>query len=496
VPPELRKYSLDTGLTQTICRVRDYFGGAWRDDQSIVFVGVQPQGLWVVPAAGGEPRPLVPTVRIGGADVQRVMAWPELLPGGRSAVVTDWEPSTFGSLAVLDFASRELTPLGLEGAGARLLPNGYLVYGSTGAALTGVRFDVRTRQVAGTPVALIPEIALGRGQVPTFAFDSHGTVVFATGYLDASRRQPMRIVRATVTGEAAPPPFGPDLFHRGFALSHDGSRLAVTMWDGSRWVLDLVRGTRTKLPSTGSLAVHSLAWSRDDRQFAFSGPKIGASVWAVFAQNADGSGPTTTLLELPAGESFVAGWTPDDRGVVTWGPSEAPRGSALWLIRQGERPAKLLNDGGMIRRAAVSPDGRWVAFDSLATSGDEQVAVVPLTGRAGPVAVTARGGFPEWSHDGRQLFFRAGRAVKVVDVTADGTGIHVGHERTLFEWDALAREYAVSPRGEFYGLEPVPGTALQRSLHLRTNWFAEVERLIGGGREAVGGRRWAGGGGR
>lgn len=30
IPTELRKYSVDTGLTQTIAPIDDYFGGVWR----------------------------------------------------------------------------------------------------------------------------------------------------------------------------------------------------------------------------------------------------------------------------------------------------------------------------------------------------------------------------------------------------------------------------------------------------------------------------------
>ena len=44
VPPELRKYSLDTGLTQTIAPLGDFFGGVWQEDGTIVFVNQQPAG--------------------------------------------------------------------------------------------------------------------------------------------------------------------------------------------------------------------------------------------------------------------------------------------------------------------------------------------------------------------------------------------------------------------------------------------------------------------
>lgn len=62
-----------------------------------------------------------------------------------------------------------------------------------------------------------------------------------------------------------------------------------------------------------------------------------------------------------------------------------------------------------------------------------------------------------------------------VDVTA--TDIQFGPERKLLEWD-VAREYDVSPSGEFYSMEAVPGAAQQRAIHLKTRWFEEVERVV------------------
>ena len=103
---------------------------------------------------------------------------------------------------------------------------------------------------------------------------------------------------------------------------------------------------------------------------------------------------------------------------------------------------------------------------------------MPVDGRGRRVAVNARGGeAPRWSRDGRQLFFRRDGAVLAVDVEAVSGDIHFSPERTLFEWD-VARDYDVSPSGEFYSMEAVPGAAQQTSIQLRTRWVEEVERVV------------------
>ena len=49
----IKKYSLTTGLTQSITEIADYFGGAWRSDGTIFFMGVDGAHLRQVRADGG-----------------------------------------------------------------------------------------------------------------------------------------------------------------------------------------------------------------------------------------------------------------------------------------------------------------------------------------------------------------------------------------------------------------------------------------------------------
>ncbi len=75
--------------------------------------------------------------------------------------------------------------------------------------------------------------------------------------------------------------------------------------------------------------------------------------------------------------------------------------------------------------------------------------------------MTAGGGrAPAWSRDGRTLFFRRGREVLAVAASVEGDGIRFGEERVVLEWD-VARSFEVGPDGTFYGVEPVPGAAVQ-----------------------------------
>jgi Tol biopolymer transport system component len=474
-PPELRKYSIDTGLTQTIAGIKDYFGGIWLEDGSIVFVNHHPAGLWKVDAGGGTPRQIVPKLVIDGQEVERAIAWPALLPGGRSVLVTDWEKSRIGHLLVVDLDTGRATNLGIEGSGAQVLPPGYLVYASPDAVLMAVQFEIRTLRPVGTPVALLPGIAFARGNYPVYAFAENGTLVFATGYLRWSRREPMRLVRFSPTGGPTVLPFEPDLLYRGFALSPDGARLAVGAWDASRWIFDLRRGTRLKLPAKAVADVRTLAWSPDGRRLAVTGPMVGKSAWGVVVESPDGSGGIETLVELPDREINTAGWTPDGETLICWG---AAGGSLSPIIRIDRQKTihTLLNNAGAISSVRISPDGAWLAFDAT-VDGPFQIYVTSITAKGPRVPVTTRGGqTPRWSRDGRRLFFRREGALFAVDADVSGGDIQFGPERKVLEWD-IAGEYDVAASGEFYSMQAVPGVSHQTSIQLKTGWFAELDRL-------------------
>ena len=476
-PPELRKYSLDTGLTQTVARLGDFFGGIWLDDGKIVFVDVQPSGLWVVDSAGGEARQLVAKWTLDGREVERALAWPSLVPGTRSVVLTEWSTSRVGTLVVGDMDTRQLVSLGIEGSGGHVLPNGYLVYANPTAALMAVRFEVTSRRVVGTPVALMPDIAFGRNNVPVFAVAGTGTLAFAPGYLRHSRREPMQVVRVSPAGVVTPLTLEPELLVRGFELSRDGNRLAAGVWDGSRSIFDLRRGTRQKFRDGKLTEINSLSWHADGRTFAASGPLAGSSAWAIVVDSLDGSS-SETLLSQPPNEVFTAGWLPDGRTHIAW-DSRGQDTAGILRKDKGQPPQTILTERGNIRTVRISPSGRWLAYDSSA-SGPFNVYIVSISGKGERLQVSPRPAeAPRWSHDGKQLFFRSGSAMMAVDVRETGEQIDLGPERKLFD-AAMAREYAVAPNGDFYTLAPVPGTAFQTHIQLKSRWFDDVERLMRG----------------
>jgi len=120
-------------------------------------------------------------------------------------------------------------------------------------------------------------------------------------------------------------------------------------------------------------------------------------------------------------------------------------------------------------RAVVSPDGRWMAYQStLSGRGEIYVERYPDLGSRQQIS-TAGGTHPVWSRNGRELFFRSGdgRQILVVPVRTGNTLV-AERPQVLFEFaipaPAGTRPYDITPDGRFTSsLRPRPQVARRRA---------------------------------
>jgi Tol biopolymer transport system component len=135
----------------------------------------------------------------------------------------------------------------------------------------------------------------------------------------------------------------------------------------------------------------------------------------------------------------------------------------------------------------VSPDGRWLAYDSN-PSGETQVYVRPFPDVAGGQwqISTDGGSQPAWGRDGQELFYVArDGGLRSVRVSRDATWV-AGAPTKLFDrryyFGATAesgRTYDVAKDGRFLMIKdaaPDPAAA-PTSIVVVQNWFEELTRL-------------------
>ena len=426
---------------------RPVFGAGWGDDDRIIF-GTQGGGLFRVPGGGGEPEVLT-TPDVEQGEVHHVQ--PFIIPG-RGAVVfvtSSQTPRSDGQLAVLDLDTAEIKRLGLSGVSPRYVSTGHLVYAAEDGSVRAVPFDAATLEVTGSPVPLLEDVVVtGR--------DGVGTPL------------------AEIAGTAWYPRYSPD-----------GTRLAfvaATTEGADVWVLDLERGTRTRLTSEG-LNRYYPVWSPDGSLLAFS-DGAGATIRVLLA-SADGSGEPEILLDRNE-RQFPTSWFADGDVLALHTQHPETERDLYMLPMDGDLvPEPFLATRFQERAPRFSPDGRWVAYVSD-ESGRDEVYVRPYPGPGGQVIVSTGGGEEMvWGPDGSELFYRNDDQLMVVAVTT-GENFSAGASVPLFAapfapdnsgGGAGSPNYDISPDGQqfvFIEQESPVDVAGVAEISVVLNWHQEL----------------------
>jgi serine/threonine-protein kinase len=270
-----------------------------------------------------------------------------------------------------------------------------------------------------------------------------------------------------------------DVFGRMARPSPDGRKLAVSTWDGSLWIYDLVRSTRTRLPTGKVSGTDFLVWTPDGKSVLFTASREGEIGQSIFRQRTDAAG-VPEALQGGGTEKHPLCVSPDGTTLLYMsfgGPEE--RG--LWSLPLSTKAsaARLLAEP--VLDAALSPDGRWLAY-ALRESGGYEVYVqsFPQLGRKSTIS-SGGGQNPRWSRDGREIFYRRGDGFFAVRV-GPGQELDAAAPELLFRNpDVRGFDVARDGRGFIAVLQPAD-SGIIRDLHLVTGWFGELTALTSRGK--------------
>jgi Tol biopolymer transport system component len=224
------------------------------------------------------------------------------------------------------------------------------------------------------------------------------------------------------------------------ALSPDGDRVAVRI-GGDIWLYDLQRSTLNRFTFSGFNAYP--VWTRDGAALIYTSNRSGDL--DLYSQPANGSAAKQLLkrdsTQLPC--SIL----PD--GTVGFVDVQAETGRDLWTLTPAGKASPFIVTPFNETYCRFSPNGRFIAYSSD-ESGRREVYVRPFPGPGEKITISTNGGsFPVWSRNGRELFFRQGDAMMVVDVDTTGA-FSATRERQLFTSKDLGfrGEYDVSVDGK------------------------------------------------
>ncbi|HSP69937.1 MAG TPA: protein kinase [Bryobacteraceae bacterium] len=472
---KLLKIDVTGGPAITICNVEAGRGGTWNENDVIVFAPKATGGFLRVAAAGGTP---VPLTELDTARKEESHRYPWFLPDGRhflySARSTDTEKT---AVLIGDLDSKDRKEILKVASNAVYVSPGYLLF-ARDRTLMAQPFDAAKLQTTGDalPIAEQVDYRAGANLYGYFAASQNGVLAYASGGYGGS----LQLTWFDRTGKSAGT-IGKPVDVQWTSLSPDGKSVVTDRLDaasGNRdiWLYDLARGTEQRL--TFAENNRFPIWSPDSARIAFLGTREGAG--KVVAKAANGTG-VEEILE--AAEKGPTDWSRDGRYLISTTMNSNPKtGNDIWMLPMtgtaGERkpvPVFQTEFGESYNR--ISPDGRWLAYQSNESKRGE-IYVVGFPGLNGKWQVSVDGGrIPVWSRDGRELYFVSANNKMMAVEIKPGAQFQAGVPKPLFDVQLGANNasFDVSADGRFLIATPVEqGTTVPMTVVL--NWQAALKK--------------------
>jgi Tol biopolymer transport system component len=488
---KLKKVATTGGAPVSLCDAALPRGGSWGEGGNIVFAPGVATGLWIISENGGAPEPLTTTDVAAG---ERSHRWPGFVPGGEAVLfMAQGRGGNYedGTIQVVTLSERKPRIVHAGGAYPRYAESGHLLFGRQGT-LFAAPFDRSRLETTAHAKPVLQQIlsrtvneATDDGTVH-YDVSRNGILVYRQGTITSNSSRMVIVDRENNLIAASP-----SAIHTAPSLSFDGTRVAVSVSNQSRsdiWIWDVASGSMSRLTFDGSANAISI-WSPDGSQVAYSSVREaeGGTNVSPFVKAADGASaerplaPDAENAQILGNSGWLTSWSPDGRYVVFQSdPTGASFDVSVLPIHEPAAPRALFTG----RNAEVSPDGKWIAYESTENDRD-QVFIRSVDGGGGRFQISRdRGQFPHWTKEGREIVYvNPGQGFKAVPVNERGSSLVVGEEVTLFDGRYLSQDplpaWDVSADGSrFVFLEsPESSDTDSKTVIVATNWHDELRRL-------------------
>jgi Tol biopolymer transport system component len=467
----LKKVDIAGGSVLTLCPAFNGRGGSWNQNDVIVFASNLTVPLYRVAAAGGSAAPLT-TLDQASGEVSHRFPW--FLPDGRHYLFTVRNTNEAKTaIYVGDLESKDRRRLFAAASNAVYCPPGFVLF-MREQTLLAQSFDAAALRTTGDPFPIAEQVSyltpLIQGQ---FAVSQTGVLALYTGNLGSNGQLTWVSRDGKPLGTVGPP---------GImslpAISPDGGTVAVSRVDlqsgvNALWLHDLAHGTDSRL-TFGSLDVLPV-WSRDGSQILYTSNRAGK--WGLWQKPSSGTGNPELLYERPL-LTTATDWSRDGRFVI-FHTLDPTTGVQIWVLPlSGDRkPYPFLQSPSNGAGGKLSPDGRWLAYQSNET-GRLEIYVQAFPGKESKWPVSVKGGTgPIWSRDGKELFYiEADNKLMAVDVKS-GARFEHGVPKPLFEARMVPQSgFDVSPDGKRFLLVVPLEQAANPPMTVVVNWHAGVKR--------------------
>ena len=466
---KLKKVPVEGGTPLTICRALNGKGGSWGRDDVIVLAPSSGASLHRVPASGGEP---VPLTRL--ADPYNSHRHPRFLPDGRRFLFLGRSGRAGESAVLLGSVDGSAPREVIRSATQAEYALGHLLFARE-SVLMAQPFDLDSGKVTGeaTPVA-DGVLEIQSAAFAAFSASGTGRVAFHSGETQAPVRIEMRDRKGALVRS-----FGTAGMYRSPSFSPDGRWIAATGHPQVRednydvWLFDVAGESAIRFTIEPAEDVDAV-WSPDGKTLYYASNARGPH--DLFRKRVDGAHAAELVHEAP-GLQKPASVSPDGRYLLF--NSEATEQNALLVLDLGTGTARRFREGSFSDgHGSLSPDGRWLLFESDETGRPEiYVTPFPGPGRTWPVS-TDGGRNPDWRQDGREIVFGAldGR-VLAAPAAPEGDTFRIGAATELFRTVPPQRDYrewGMSRDGQRFAVVPTGVLEAKNELRLIVNWPARM----------------------
>src|SRR5262249_18378000 len=320
---------------------------------------------------------------------------PVMLPHSRGVlfmVQREGRAAAGRQLVLLDRVSGERRELAPAATGADYLA-GRVVYADVQGNLYSLPFDLTRLAATGPAAQLTERVHVPPVGQPLFSLATSGAIAFVPHLNEMETTR--SLIWVSRDGREVPIAAPPRVYAAA-RLSPDGTRLALDIRDEGNdiWTWSLDRGVLSRLTSGPTLDMVPI-WTPDSRRIIWSSTRDNSNP-TMYWQAADGTGAAVRLGS--PGISFAGSVTPDGQTLLFFST-----GNFLYRMPLGRAGAaeRLLGPLPSLLTPEVSPDGRWIAFQSN-ESGKPEVYVRPYPNvDSGRWQIsTNQGSRPAWSRNG------------------------------------------------------------------------------------------------
>ena len=380
------------------------------------------------------------------------------------------------------------------GSYARYLPSGHLIYVHNGT-LFAVPFDSKSLDVTGQSVPILEDVEANIDSGGSIlSVSESGTLLFVPGLYETHK---VSIDWVDASGKFTPLFENPGIYYN-LSFSPNGKRLAfdITTPKGTYiWIYDFGRETLARLTFAGNFNSRPI-WTPDGQRIVYSFSKNWNKEPAnLYWIRADGGGDPQQLAKSDYNQ-VPRSWSPDGKTLAFYEYHHESSSIITMGVEGNEtlgwqpgQPKLFVNNPATASNPAFSPDGHWIAYSS-SESGARQVFVRPFPGPGGKFQISTDGGdSPEWSRNGKELFYSWGeQKIMVVNYTSSGDSFHADKPRQWSPGQFTPRgdgTMSLHPDGKRFAVLKAPNATEAPPINKVSfifNFFDELRRKLPAGK--------------